>query len=111
MTTEEIYARFYALFDRVDDLHDKCKEENHTVESLIDVFYHFHFLAMAFSEDCHTYLPEVVSTTDDLQTLVSGINETLFCSVGHIRACQDKLNTTVIDDIVKTLTTDSPAMN
>jgi hypothetical protein len=107
MTIEEIYTRFHALLDRAEDLHNKCKED-HTVESLIDTFYHFHFLALAFHEDCHAYLIGFFAP-NELQGLVSEINETLACSAIHLKVSQEKLHTTVIDDIIKGLgTSDSP---
>lgn len=96
-----VYDSFYALYKCVRELHFLCKQ-NHTVENLIDTFYHFHGLASAFTQDCHKYLPKE-PVTQELQKVVGDINEELQCSYSHIQAEANRLNTTIIDRIVEKL--------
>lgn len=97
-----IYERFGALCQCVGELHTRCKREHRTVESLIDTFYHFHWLASAFREDCHEYLSKE-PVTQELQTVVGDINMGLQCSIYHIQSEAERLNTTILDEIIRRL--------
>lgn len=96
-----VYDRFGALYQCVGELHNRCKQ-NHTVENLIDTFYHFHGLASAFTQDCHEYLPKEPATPE-LQKVVGDINHGLQCSYSHIQSEAHRLNTTILDRIIERL--------
>jgi hypothetical protein len=93
MTYEQLKARLEALLKQVEQAHNKCKDEEHTVPTLFETFYHVHFLGMAFAEDCQMYVVEQpIQIQAELMDIMANINGALQCSIKHLHLSAEKLN-------------------
>lgn len=102
MTYEQIIDRFSALLQQVETAHGKCKEDQ-TVPSLFEMFYHVHFLGVAFMQDCQQLAESTNNALppEDLMEIITQISSALQCSIRHINTSAEKLNThTMLNKII-----------
>lgn len=106
---DQVYERFQALLQLVEEMHKKCKANHPNVETLIDTFFLFHGLNVSFHKDCESYLTDHPPSLNLLST-VSQIYSGLMCSFMHLQESSERLNTTVLEQIIKKMnfSPDSP---
>lgn len=100
MDEKKILERFSALFELVNNVHDRCKKERNVL-TLVDLFAEHNCLAEAFRDDCMKYLDRNKVPSTQLLMTLNEIQATLHCSAIHIHETAQDLGTPIITTIVK----------